>query len=68
VNSPIIKLLGKNIICVAISSIFLIFLFCNFKFYSLFFSDAVKDFFPNESILVIKTYMSDWLKQAPKRK
>ncbi|CAI6367331.1 unnamed protein product [Macrosiphum euphorbiae] len=30
--------------------------------------DAVKDFFPNESILVIKTYMSDWLKQAPKRK
>lgn len=32
------------------------------------FTDAVKDFFPNESIVEIKTYMSDWLKQAPKRK
>ncbi|XP_060856450.1 uncharacterized protein LOC132934187 [Metopolophium dirhodum] len=31
-------------------------------------TDCVKDLFPNEQMIVFKSHISDWLKQAPKRK
>lgn len=30
--------------------------------------DCIKDFFPHSSLIEIKGHVSDWLKQAPRRK